>query len=112
MQQHFDRFASVLVALCHMPTGEPAVLFTLRSSAMRAHSGEVSFPGGKRDPEDMSPEACAIRECREEIGIEPERILGLWHDVTNKDNTTCVTPCVGYLGVIDIHTLRPNPDEV
>jgi 8-oxo-dGTP pyrophosphatase MutT (NUDIX family) len=112
LEDRFQHHASVLLPLCHDHHGEPSILFTLRSDSLRAHSGEVSFPGGKRDTDDLHAEACALRECMEEVGIVPERMLGRWHDVTNKDGTAAVTPCVAYLGTVDANALTPNPDEV
>lgn len=113
LEDRFSRHASVLLPLCHDGrTGEPSVLFTLRASSLRAHSGEVSFPGGKRDTDDAHAEACALRECMEEVGLAPERMLGRWHDITNKEGTAAVTPCIAYLGTIDVDAINSNPDEV
>lgn len=112
LEARFQHRASVLLPLCHDQNGEPSILFTLRSDSLRAHSGEVSFPGGKRDTDDLHAEACALRECLEEVGVVPERMLGRWHDVTNKEGTAAVTPCVAYLGTVDASALIPNPDEV
>ncbi|EDQ92917.1 uncharacterized protein MONBRDRAFT_5048 [Monosiga brevicollis MX1] len=109
----FDRnHAAVLVALCHDHNRDPAVLFTLRSSELRSHRGEVSFPGGHVDPEDHDDVAAAIRECQEEIFLTPQRILGRWHDVTNKNATAAVTPCVAYLGHVDARNQAFNESEV
>lgn len=48
------------------------VILTQRTSKLRKHSGQVAFPGGGIDPEDGSPEAAAMREAEEEIGLSPE----------------------------------------
>ncbi len=60
--------AAVLVAI--VTSAEPGVLLTKRTASLRRHSGQVSFPGGRIDPADASPEAAALREAHEEIGLE------------------------------------------
>lgn len=62
------RPAAVLVPV--VARSEPVVLLTQRTPDLRSHSGQVAFPGGKIDPEDVSPEAAALREADEEIGLE------------------------------------------
>ena len=49
----------------------PSVLLTKRTSHLAKHAGQISFPGGRIDPEDSGPEAAALREAFEEIGLEP-----------------------------------------
>ncbi len=65
--------ASVLVPIV-AHAGGLTVLFTQRTSHLKAHSGQVSFPGGKAEPGDASPEFTALREAQEEIGLAPERV--------------------------------------
>ena len=67
------RPASVLVAVVAHP-GELTVLFTKRTAHLKAHSGQVSFPGGRAEPEDPSPEYTALREAQEEIGLPMHRV--------------------------------------
>jgi 8-oxo-dGTP pyrophosphatase MutT (NUDIX family) len=59
--------AGVLVALTDEP--EPKVILGRRALHLRLHPGEVAFPGGKREAEDASPWATALREAEEEVGI-------------------------------------------
>ncbi|WP_428492035.1 CoA pyrophosphatase [Rhodopila sp.] len=49
---------------------QPSVLLTKRTSHLTRHPGQISFPGGRIDPEDNGPEAAALREAREEIGLD------------------------------------------
>ncbi len=49
----------------------PSVLLTQRTSHLAKHPGQVSFPGGRIDPTDASPEHAALREAQEEIGLDP-----------------------------------------
>jgi 8-oxo-dGTP pyrophosphatase MutT (NUDIX family) len=49
---------------------EPSILLTKRTSHLAKHAGQISFPGGRIDPEDSGPEAAALREAQEEIGLD------------------------------------------
>lgn len=61
--------AAVLVPIVEHP-GEPTVLLTQRATQLRHHAGQISFPGGRIEPGDGSPTAAALREAREEVGLE------------------------------------------
>jgi 8-oxo-dGTP pyrophosphatase MutT (NUDIX family) len=67
----------VLVPL-FVAAGEPHAVFTRRRADLRRHAGEISFPGGRRDPEDADLKDTALREAEEEIGLSQTevRILG------------------------------------
>ncbi len=69
--------AAVLIALVERTSGI-GVVFTLRSKGLRAHSGQIAFPGGKLDEDDANPGAGALREAQEEIGLDQNKakILG------------------------------------
>lgn len=61
--------AAVLVPIVDRPAGL-TMLLTERASTLRNHAGQVSFPGGRIEPADPSPAAAALREAREEIGLD------------------------------------------
>jgi 8-oxo-dGTP pyrophosphatase MutT (NUDIX family) len=66
------RPAAVLAPIIARPEGA-TMLLTQRAAALRQHSGQVAFPGGKIDPAE-APLAAALREAKEEIGLEPRHI--------------------------------------
>ena len=85
LNQNPYRHASVLVPI--VIRDQPQVLFTKRTSHLKDHAGQISFPGGRAEPTDADVVATALREAREEIGLEPDRIevigsLPQYHTVT------------------------------
>jgi 8-oxo-dGTP pyrophosphatase MutT (NUDIX family) len=54
--------------------GEPHAVFTRRRGDLRRHAGEISFPGGRRDPEDADLKDTALREAEEEIGLPHSQV--------------------------------------
>jgi 8-oxo-dGTP pyrophosphatase MutT (NUDIX family) len=64
--------AAVLIPI--VAREEPMVLLTQRTAHLTSHAGQISFPGGKIDPEDESPLAAALREAEEEIGLAREAV--------------------------------------
>ena len=102
--------AAVLVPIVAHPAGL-TVLFTQRTAHLKAHSGQVAFPGGRAEPSDASPEETALRESEEEIGL-PRRRVELLARLPEYFTRTGfrVTPVVGL-----IHPpleLAPDPREV
>lgn len=67
------RPAAVLVGLIPRDTGA-SVLLTRRNDSLRHHGGQVSFPGGRVEPEDASPLAAALREAGEEVGLRQAQV--------------------------------------
>ncbi len=66
--------ASAVLAPLFVKDGKPHLLFTKRTDLVKHHKGQISFPGGRRDPEDVSMLDCALRETNEEIGVPPEQV--------------------------------------
>lgn len=90
------RPAAVLIPLIWMD--EWHILYTRRTDTVEHHKGQVSFPGGATDPEDDSPEATALREAEEEIGVRRKdvRVLGRLGKMVTISNFL-VTPIVGVI---------------
>lgn len=74
------------------------ILYTRRTNSLPEHSGQVAFPGGRVDRKDISPEATALREAQEEIGLDPTdvRVLGNLKGVLTVTNYL-VTPIIGVI---------------
>ena len=92
------RPAAVLVPLLRMED-HWSLLFTRRTETVNSHKGQVSFPGGAADPGDPSPEATALREAYEEIGLFPENVR-LFGRLLSRPTISrfLITPVVGKLG--------------
>ena len=74
------------------------ILFTRRTEMVADHKGQVAFPGGRADAGDTSPEFTALREAREEIGLNPGdvSVLGRLQELPTITNY-CITPVVGVI---------------
>jgi 8-oxo-dGTP pyrophosphatase MutT (NUDIX family) len=100
----------VLVPLVNRPEGI-TLLLTQRSAGLPDHPGQISFPGGRIDPDDATPTAAALREAHEEVGLPPERVAVLGRLATYETVTGySVTPVVGW--VEPPFPVVPDPVEV
>ncbi len=114
------RPAAVLVLLgvlddrpaTHTSTAVPAdldLLLVARSDELTHHPGQVAFPGGRLDPEDDGPVSAALREAREETGLDPTgvEVLGTLEPLPLPVSRHLVTPVLGWwhepseVGVVD-----------
>ena len=104
------RAAAVLVPLVARPAGT-TVLLTRRTEHLHHHAGQISFPGGRIEESDSSPEDAALRETEEEIGLTRQHIevigrLGIYRTRTGFE----ITPVVGW--VTPPFDLAPDRFEV
>jgi 8-oxo-dGTP pyrophosphatase MutT (NUDIX family) len=104
------RPAAVLAPVIRRDEGL-TMLFTVRSSEMRSHRGQISFPGGRREEADVSAASAALREAEEEVGLRPDsvEILGYLDDYPTITRYL-VTPVVGM--VSGSPALTPHAREV
>jgi 8-oxo-dGTP pyrophosphatase MutT (NUDIX family) len=101
--------AAVLVPVVERP--RPTIIFTVRTETVRKHAGQISFPGGRIDPEDEGPIDAALREAEEEIELPRAEVdvIGIadrYRTITGYE----VTPVIGVVPP-DL-PLKPHPAEV
>jgi 8-oxo-dGTP pyrophosphatase MutT (NUDIX family) len=102
---------AAVLAVLFEEVGEARLVFTRRSSSLRAHRGEVSFPGGRLDPGETPSEA-AVREAYEEVALNPAEVtLAGWiHPVLTLVSGSLIMPVLATVPTRP--HLVPSPDEV
>jgi 8-oxo-dGTP pyrophosphatase MutT (NUDIX family) len=90
--------AAVLVPL-YLRDGDLGAVFTRRREDLRSHAGQISFPGGRRDPTDADLVDTALREAYEEIGLDPAgvELLGALEPTATFVTAFTVYPFVGLI---------------
>lgn len=88
------------------------VVLTLRSTKLATHKGQISFAGGHREKSDLSPEDTALREAKEEIGLNPDKVqvLGRLPFVRSIDGKL-VVPVVGFFEGME-KSFKACPEEI
>lgn len=107
----FGRVRAAVLIPIFEEDGEARVVLTRRSSSLRSHRGEVSFPGGRIEA-DETPLQAALREAEEEVGLDPApiEVLGGLAPLATLSSSSSITPYVGVLP--GRPALRANPAEV
>lgn len=103
------RRSAVLMLFGPDAQGGEDVILTERSHTLRSHPGQVSFPGGRLDPDDDGSVGAALREAEEEVGLDPSgvEVLATMPDLFLTPSQNAVTPVLawwpvpGEIGVVD-----------
>ena len=104
-----ERRSAVLMLFGPDAGGGEDVVLTERAHTLRSHPGQVSFPGGKLDPQDDGSVAAALREAEEEVGLDPAGVdvLATFPDIFLTPSQNSVTPVLAWwpspvpVGVVD-----------
>ncbi|WP_058234598.1 NUDIX hydrolase [Devriesea agamarum] len=90
--------SAVLVLLAGSTTQDLSVLLTERAHHLRSQPGQIALPGGMREPGDFGPSDTALREAREEVGLDPEtvRVVRVSAPVSMQVRSVQVIPVIGW----------------
>jgi 8-oxo-dGTP pyrophosphatase MutT (NUDIX family) len=106
-----DRAAAAVLVPIVNRAGSLSVLLTRRTDHLAQHAGQVSFPGGRSEADDADAVATALRETREEVGIDSALVVPFGYlDVLETVSGFCVTPVVAWLDAA--YHAQPDPHEV
>lgn len=107
-----DPVAGSVLILLYPENGFIGTILIKRTEDNGVHSGQISFPGGKRDSQDLSPVHTALREAEEEIGIDTGKIeiIGTLSPLYVSPSNFEITPVIGFTK--NMGTLLLNPTEV
>lgn len=101
-----------VLVLFYPASGQPHLVLTQRTTSLSLHSGQISLPGGRIDPDDATPREAALRETREELGLSTDG-LAVWgplQPVFTVVSNFILLPFVGL--ATERPTFVPNPAEV
>ncbi|HXP36441.1 MAG TPA: CoA pyrophosphatase [Solirubrobacteraceae bacterium] len=107
--------AAVLVPLIVVPESDsPHVVLTKRRDDLRRHAGEVSFPGGRRDPDDADLSETALREAEEEIGLArgSVELLGELSPISTFATNYLIHPFVGQIAARQRWAVSPREVDI
>ncbi len=109
-----DLRASAVLLLLYEQQGRECVLFQERTQEVLHHKGEISLPGGRRDPQDGTLEETALRETDEEIGVAREHIelFGALDEVATRSSNYVISPFVGAITRPGAYPFRMAQSEV
>jgi len=105
------RLASVLVVIYG---AKPIVVMTEKPKHMKFHAGEISFPGGKLDPDDSNLLETALRETREELGlmITKEQVIGQLEPVVTLNSGFLILPFVSVVKEIPMLSANAEVEKI
>lgn len=111
--EKIKRHAAILVPICVSDKNEISILYTLRSSKLRSHKGQISFPGGHMEELDGHEIECALRETQEEIGLSSEyiKVWGTGSQITPSFGISIV-PVIAEIRNFKPSMVQANPSEV